>query len=507
MLHSRILAIAGLVSLLLRLASPGGSRADSITLAPSADTTLFQTSPGNNLGGELTVISGTTANEQANRGLFKFDIAGHVPANATIQSVSLTFTVTKTVAVESDDFTLHRVLASWGEGTGVGANKGAPASPGDATWLARAYPNALWSVPGAAAPTDFVAVASATQSILGAGSYTFGSSAQMVADAQSWLANPGTNFGWLLLCENELTPQSARRFGSREDSANAPALQIYYSVPQPPSVTLVPVADTSLFAFNPDGNLGGTTLVAGSIGLAGGGQPSRALIRFDLHNLPANAVITSVTLNLNVVRESGSGASSMFDLHRLLQPWGEGHGLSSNGQSPAAPGDANWNARSFPAPLWSVPGGAAPADFSASISSSNVISDSVSYAFSNLVADVQLWAAHSDQNFGWILMSESESVPYTARRFGSREDPVNTPTLQVQYIPQPNIAGVQINGNEIALTFFVPAGISASLQSLDSLSNTNWTTVTNYLASLNDRTNVVSPPLTGSQRFFRLEVQ
>ena len=38
------------------------------------------------------------------------------------------------------------------------------------------------------------------------------------------LDDPATNFGWILVCGDELNPDSARRFGSREDSANAPAL-------------------------------------------------------------------------------------------------------------------------------------------------------------------------------------------------------------------------------------------------------------------------------------------
>src|SRR5207249_7454081 len=51
------------------------------------------------------------------------------------------------------------------------------------------------------------------------------------ADAQAWLNNPATNFGWMLITESERTPESARRFGSREDPSHAPVLVIGYLVP------------------------------------------------------------------------------------------------------------------------------------------------------------------------------------------------------------------------------------------------------------------------------------
>jgi len=121
-----------------------------------------------------------------------------------------------------------------------------------------------------------------------------------------------------------------------------------------------------------------------------------------------------------------------------------------------------------------------------------------------LVADVQFWADHPDQNYGWIVISESESTPYTARRFGSREDPPNAPTLQLEYIPQPRIDATQVNGNQFSLSFVVPAGLSSSVQSLDSLSNTNWATITNFPASLAARTDVVSTLLTGARVFIAL---
>ena len=44
------------------------------------------------------------------------------------------------------------------------------------------------------------------------------SSGQLAADIQTWLADPATNYGWILKAENELLAQSARHFGSSEST-------------------------------------------------------------------------------------------------------------------------------------------------------------------------------------------------------------------------------------------------------------------------------------------------
>src|SRR5204863_5425272 len=86
---------SSLCLLALLVGTGGGLKADTVTVNPVADTTLFEAAPNNNLGSEPTLISGTTASQHTNRALIKFDIAGSIPANATIQSVSLALTVTR----------------------------------------------------------------------------------------------------------------------------------------------------------------------------------------------------------------------------------------------------------------------------------------------------------------------------------------------------------------------------------------------------------------------------
>src|SRR2546421_656629 len=66
------------------------------------------------------------------------------------------------------------------------------------------------------------------------------------------------------------------------------------------TVTLTPIADTSIFEEVPNNNLGGLPDVpAGTIRLL---KRSRALFKFDVSQIPANASITSASLTLQVVK-------------------------------------------------------------------------------------------------------------------------------------------------------------------------------------------------------------
>lgn len=228
-----------------------GLQAATLILNPVADTTLSQHDPSNNLGGEPTLFAGATGSTLTNRALFKFDVARSIPADSILQNATLTMAVVKTAAGVPATFSLHRILRDWGEGTGrgpgsAGGNLGSPATPGEATWLARFHPDVLWSAPGGSAPADFGSVVSASQSIAGAGNYTF-SSSTLVQDVENWLTNAASNFGWILVCEDELTLGDARRFGSREDPPNAPTLKLEY-IP-PPKIEQTRVTGT-LFQFS-----------------------------------------------------------------------------------------------------------------------------------------------------------------------------------------------------------------------------------------------------------------
>lgn len=229
--------------------------AEVVVLRPVADTTLIEVAPSNNLGGLAFVNSGTTQNFTRNRGLFRFDLMGSVPAGSWVSNAALTVEV---VGQSVDGFTaaefgVYRMLRAWGEGTKVGDSAhpglGAPATVNEATWTAPfAFTTNTWTQAGGAAGTDFVATASAQNTIYGINDspYDFGSTPALIADVQAWVDQPSGNFGWMLACLSEDNAFTARRFGSREDSLHPPLLRIEFV---PPPSLISPALSGENFTF------------------------------------------------------------------------------------------------------------------------------------------------------------------------------------------------------------------------------------------------------------------
>lgn len=232
------------------LALPLLLNAETVTLTPSADTSLFQFSAGNNLG-KSWLCAGTI--NQANgksRALVRFDLSS-IPANATITAAEVAFKVVQApTGPAASTFNLHRMLVPWvegGKGTPALRNLGSAAAAGEPTWNLRASPSTPWSAAGAAAPTDYAAAASGSGLMTATGTtLTIASAAGLVADLQSWVAAPESNQGWILVSQAEATRRSARRFGSRETAGKTPTLVVTYSLPaaNPPQITESPKSQT-----------------------------------------------------------------------------------------------------------------------------------------------------------------------------------------------------------------------------------------------------------------------
>jgi hypothetical protein len=133
---------------------------------------------------------------------------------------------------------LHRVLKPWGEGdktASVSPGLGTPATLGEATWIQPFFGTATppWTQPGGLPGEDFASVASSAQSVYGPAEspYDFPSTTEMVADAQTWMDDSGSNHGWVLMSTAESTPKTARRFGSREANIDAPRLRVEFVRP------------------------------------------------------------------------------------------------------------------------------------------------------------------------------------------------------------------------------------------------------------------------------------
>jgi FtsP/CotA-like multicopper oxidase with cupredoxin domain len=231
-----------ILAVILASIGPSLAIADVVNINSSKDNTLYEyvAADGdlsNALGDHF--FTGETAMNRLRRGVLAFDIAGNIPAGSTITGVTLTLNMSKTPSNAARATELHKLLADWGEGTshaGGGEGAGAPATPTDATWRHRFFDTIFWTTQGG----DFSATVSASQSVGAIGVYTW-SSPQMTADVQSWLDNPATNFGWLVLGD-ESGSATAKRFDTRE-STNPPVLTIQYTASTPtPTPTSSPTA-------------------------------------------------------------------------------------------------------------------------------------------------------------------------------------------------------------------------------------------------------------------------
>jgi hypothetical protein len=285
-------------------------------------------------------------------------------------------------------------------------------------------------------------------------------------------------------------------------------------------VVLNPAADTTLIGAAPNNNNGGQIFV--NAGVTQNGPTNRGLFRFDIAaGVPAGSKITRAELTLEVVHQPPTDGykEAAFDLHRLLEPWGEGSKTNSSSPpspnpglgEPATTNEATWNARfAFTTNLWAVPGAAATSDYVPAVSSSQFVYGLVNspYTFEStplMIADVQLWLDHPGNNFGWILKADDEGVKWTACRFGSREDPQNAPLLTVEY--EPGIDQVQVSGNQFTLTFAAQAGQSYTVEFRDSLTvGSGWSMLTNIGPQPMTTNIAVSDAIRPGQRFYRLEL-
>jgi len=223
---------------------------------------------------------------------------------------------------------------------------------------------------------------------------------------------------------------------------------------QAETISLNPVADTTLIEYAADANLGGAGFFNG--GTTGNGYRNRALMQFTLSDLiPAGAIINSATLTLDIVRQPASELQpSPFGLHRMLTSWGEGDKIPEEGSpglgSPATDGEATWLYRSLGGQAWAAPGGLAGDDFSTTASSTAFvygIGDPVQFESTlDIIADAQHWLNNPQANFGWLLMTETEEVTKSARSFASREDASGGPILVIDFTPVPEPATIGLLG-------------------------------------------------------------
>jgi|SRR5215471_4307036 len=227
-------------ALLFAFAVAGGESAlaDTVTLNPLQDNTLYQDDFGQTSNGSgQHFFAGRTGRGEIRRGLISFDIAGSIPAGSTIQNVILTLHMSRTLTGIEVEVDLRQVLTGWGEGASVagfqGMNEGVGVTlitpTGDATWLHTFYDTDFWAQPGG----DFADAVSGSAAVSEVGFYSFNSefNPALVADVQQWLDQPDSNHGWGVFVADEFFPMSAKQFDTRENTNPTfqPALTVGYT--------------------------------------------------------------------------------------------------------------------------------------------------------------------------------------------------------------------------------------------------------------------------------------
>lgn len=193
------------------------------------------------------------------------------------------------------------------------------------------------------------------------------------------------------------------------------------------TVDLTPSQDNSIFSESNNSN-GLGRLFSGQNSM---GNNRRCLFQFDFSAIPSTAIVSSVTLTLNVNQVSSS-TTDTFTLHRLTTPWGEGTSFSGGGSGSAAVApDATWSDAMLGTSNWTTSGGDFITDATHSLSMDNTTGSKVFSSTSTLVEDVQNWIDGTNSNYGWILIGD-ESTSNTTRRFGSKDQDV-APVLSITY--------------------------------------------------------------------------
>jgi len=253
------LLLAGLPLALLPLPNSGGT----VQLVPSKDNTLFepdlQGDRSNGIGPQFYAgrVGGFGGAVGLRRGVLAFDVAAGVPAGSIIQSVTLSVNCSRVPALDHGNarvHRLHRATSDWGEAAsdaGINAGVGAAPATGDATWSHTFFSTLFWGTAGG----DFSGTVSSTIAVPNTGLYVFPSTPALVADVQSMLDTPGSNFGWVVTGE-EVASGTARAFDTREAptyplfNGTAPVLEITYTGPAPvPALGVGGVAVLALLAL------------------------------------------------------------------------------------------------------------------------------------------------------------------------------------------------------------------------------------------------------------------
>ena len=382
---------------------------------PDRDGIIEEKTPGHNHA-DADIIKVQNAPDDIEQALYHYDLSS-IPTNQRVVTAIAWFYVD--IEDPAGTVTLHPVTADWSE-----ANLTWDAVGGK--FESRAY----GSFPPQPVPDMWVSV-------------------NVTALAQSWVSNPGNNYGFLL---NATSVGVQSKYTSREyadaslrpylevttaDAAVSPltitAIGTLSGNPSPANDISRKLARSNVPAYQPDSNLVLQPDAATGedayiwewtkntnygtddetwVSLANN-STSRSLFSFNLAGVPVGAKIVSATLSLH--HQSGNNVDVPITAHRISNPWNEAF--------------VTWNQRDNGI-NWNTAGG----DFDASIISTTAVgpASNVRYEW-DITSLVQGWTDSAYPNYGVALATaRSNSI---GERFYTSDETIVTrrPRLTVQY--------------------------------------------------------------------------
>lgn len=233
----------------VRFSPAQGPQIQEVALDATADATLIESTLQLPLAnGAASLFSGTTPQDpgtRIRRSVIRFDVASTLPSDAMVLSATLELVPDETLLPHV--ISAHRLEGDWGEGDELGAAVGSPADSGSATWHHRFLGGDLWTTPGGDFAVAFSAQAFVDRGDADSGSWSTDATA---GDVQAWVADPATDFGWLLIGNEAPALSTTARFPSRESGAVElrPRLVVQY-IPEPGAMLQALAAIAPLLAL------------------------------------------------------------------------------------------------------------------------------------------------------------------------------------------------------------------------------------------------------------------
>jgi len=315
----------------------------------------------------INVVSGVTPPDWVYRTLLRFDTSDLRARYTSIDSATLTLTVTsidKLNAAQGDFdlnlFQLDDSNADWVEGT----KNTAVAATGESCWEKKKYNLETWSGgPGIGNSTASPGISNLLASVnIDVDTVTNGQkivftldSPEAVAAVKAW-CDGGTNAGLLLATDEAASLQNALTFASSENgvAANRPQLTVNYTADE---TEFGASDDNFIFSFSSyvNVNWGAWTTPELVIGMNNSVDKYRGIMRFDPSSLAiAGKQVKCATLELTIDAtskikpENGDFETRLFLLDNANADWVEG----TKNAATAGTGESCWAWRKYATAAW-----------------------------------------------------------------------------------------------------------------------------------------------------------